>query len=144
MVSRNGIRTQVPLFRWASLFFLVAFLLNAPAPAVPASPAQARFPAPKSDKEDRSAPRNLTGQVVDKEGKGLAQAVVHLKNKKTLEVKTHISDAEGRYRFNGLNPEMDYAVHAEYQGASSATRTVSLFDERKDVYLVLEIDTSKQ
>ena len=111
---------------------------------MPASPEQARFPAPKSDKEDQSAPRNLTGQVVDKEGKGLAQAVVHLKNKKTLEVKTHISDAEGRYRFNGLNPEMDYAVHAEYQGASSATRTVSLFDQRKEVYLVLEIDTSKQ
>ena len=110
----------------------------------PASSEQVRFPAPRSDKEDRNAPKNLTGQVVDKEGKGIAQAVVHLKNKKTLDVRTFISDAEGNYRFNGLNPEADYAVHAEYRGGSSATRTVSAFDDRKDAYLVLEIDTAKQ
>lgn len=118
-------------------------LLNSPG-FPPASPAQARFPAPRSDKEDPRAPKNLTGQVVDKEGKGLAQAVVHLKNKKTLEVTTRISDAEGKFRFNGLNPETDYAVHAEYRGAMSPARNVSMFDEKKDVYLVLEIDTTKQ
>jgi len=81
---------------------------------------------------------------VDKDGKGLAQAVVHLKNQRTLEVQTRISDNEGKYRFNGLNPETDFAVHAEFRGASSPTRTVSAFDEKKDVYLVLEIDPAKQ
>ena len=105
-------------------------------------PAQARFPAPKSDR-DQGGLKNLTGQVVNKDGKGLAQAVVHLKNKKTLEVRTRISDAEGNFQFRGLDPEADYSVHAEYQGASSSTHTVSMFDDRKDIYLVLEIDTSK-
>lgn len=110
----------------------------------PASPPQARFPRPPDNRVDPRAPKTLTGQVVDKEGRGLAQTVVYLKNQRTLEVRTHISDGDGKYRFNGLNPETDFAVHAEYRGAMSPTRTVSSFDEKKDVYLVLEIDTTKQ
>ena len=154
---RNNIRsTRWPsiglLARWASRGAVVfAFGLSLPAAILLSNPGfaqgvpgQVRFPPTRSDKEDPRAPKNLTGQVVDKEGKGLAQAVVHLKNKKTLEVTTRIADAEGKYRFNGLNPEADYAVHAEYKGAASPARTVSMFDERKDHYLVLEIDTSKQ
>ena len=148
---KNSLRIGWSLVVWSSVGLLALLVgLSRPAHALlnspgfsPASPAQARFPAPRSDKEDPRAPKNLTGQVVDKEGKGLAQAVVHLKNKKTLEVTTRISDAEGKYRFNGLSPEADYAVHAEYRGAASAARTVSMFDEKKDVYLVLEIDTAK-
>ena len=118
-------------------------VLVSPGPS-PASPPQARFPRPPDTRVDPRAPKTLTGQVVDKEGKGLPQAVVHLKNQRTLEVRTHISDSEGKYRFNGLNPETDFAVHAESRGASSPTRTVSAFDDKKDVYLVLEIATTKQ
>jgi hypothetical protein len=116
-------------------------LLASPSPA--AAP-QVRFPRPPDGRVDPRAPKTLTGQVVDKEGKGLPQAVVYLKNQRTLEVRTHISDGEGKYRFNGLNPETDFAVHAEHRGASSPTRTVSSFDDKKDVYLVLEIDPARQ
>lgn len=119
-------------------------LIVTPSLAASASSAQARFPRPPDGRVDPRAPKTLTGQVVDKDGKGLAQAVVYLKNQRTLEVRTHIADAKGNYRFNGLNPDIDFAVHAEHHGASSSTRTVSSFDEKKDVYLVLEIDTSKQ
>jgi hypothetical protein len=110
--------------------------------ASPASP-QVRFPRPPDGRVDPRAPKTLTGQVVDRDGKGLAQAVVYLKNQRTLEVRTHISDAEGKYRFNGLNPETDFAVHAEHRGASSPTRSVSSFDDKKDVYLVLEIASAR-
>jgi len=99
---------------------------------------QAQFPKPRKD-NDRNAPKNLTGQVVDKSGKGIADAVVYLKDKKSLEIKTHISDAKGNYRFPGLDPNNDYEVHSQYQGSTSPKRTVSSFDERKDPYLVLEI-----
>lgn len=99
---------------------------------------QAQFPGPRKNK-DRNQQKNLTGQVVDKEGKGIAQAVVYLKDKKTLEMKTHISDDKGDYRFPGLDPNTDYEVHAEHKGASSSRRSVSSFDGRTDVYLVLEI-----
>ena len=127
------------------IWLLGAALAVLVSPALsPASPPQARFPRPPDVRVDPRAPKTLTGQVVDKQGRGLPQAVVHLKNQRTLEVRTHISDNEGKYRFNGLNPETDFAVHAESRGASSPTRTVSAFDEKKDVYLVLEIDTTKQ
>ncbi|MBI4460329.1 MAG: carboxypeptidase regulatory-like domain-containing protein [Acidobacteria bacterium] len=107
-------------------------------------PGQVQLPGPGSrDEQERNARKNLRGQVVDKQGKGLAQAVVHLKNKKTLEVKTFIADDQGNYRFNSLDPDSDYAVHAEYRGTSSRARSISSFDDRKDVYLLLEIDTSQ-
>lgn len=119
-------------------------LLVSPSLAASPPPPQARFPRPPDGRVDPRAPKTLTGQVVDKAGKGLAQAVVYLKNQRTLEVRTHISDEEGKYRFNGLNLETDFAVHAQHRGASSSTRTVSSFDDKKDVYLVLEIDASRQ
>ena len=103
---------------------------------------QVQFPAPKKG-NDKNAPKNLTGQVVDEKGKGLAEAIVYLKNKRTLEVVTHISDERGDYRYSGLDPNTDYEVHAELQGASSSKRSVSSFDDRKEIYLVLEISGSR-
>jgi len=148
---RNSIVTGSRLSGLFGLLVLGAALMSWPAQAVRmspdpalASPPQARFPRPPDTRVDPRAPKTLTGQVVDKEGKGLAQAVVHLKNQRTLEVQTRISDNEGKYRFNGLNHETDFAVHAEFRGASSPTRTVSSFDEKKDVCLGREIDASKQ
>ena len=109
--------------------------------AVPAT-GQAQFPAPKKD-NPRNAPKNLTGQVVDKEGVGVREAIVYLKDKKTLEMKTHISDEKGEYRFTGLDPNEDYEVYAESKGAASSKRTVSSFDDRKEIYLVLELAAAK-
>ena len=147
----NNTKPVLRLSGTAALALLGALFLGfAPtllaSPSLAASPPspQVRFPRPSDGRVDPNAPKTLTGQVVDKEGKGLGQAVVYLKNQRTLEVRTHISDGEGNYRFNGLAPETDFAVHAEHRGASSSTRTVSSFDDKKDVYLVLEIDPSKQ
>jgi hypothetical protein len=104
-------------------------------PATAAS--QVQFPRPK--KEDRGTQKNLTGQVVDKSGKGLAEAIVYLKEKKSLQTVTRISDNQGSYKFSGLDSNSDYEVHAELNGTSSGKRNVSSLDDRKDVYLVLEI-----
>lgn len=102
-----------------------------------------RYPGGGKEGE-RDTTKTLVGQVVDKEGGGLAQAIVHLKNKKTLAVKTHIADAKGNFRIVGLDRNTDYAVHAEYHGQSSSDRTVSSFDDRSEIRLVLEIGTAKQ
>ena len=116
---------------------------------VPAASGQQRHDPsvryPGGEKEgERDATKTLVGQVVDQEGGGLAQAVVHLKNKKTLAVKTSIADDGGKFRIVGLDRDTDYAVHAEYRGNSSSDRTVSSFDDRSEIRLVLEIDASKQ
>ena len=100
--------------------------------------------SPKAEREEEgNGQKSVLGQVVNTEGESLALAVVHLKNKRSQEVTTHISNDRGDFRFRGLNPNVDYEVHAEFNGGSSPTRSVSSFDSRQEIYLVLKIDTSK-
>jgi len=120
---------------------LLAGLFLASASPARALVLQAQFPGPR--KPDKNAQKNLTGQVVDKDGKGLAQAIVYLKDQTTQEITTHISDERGDYQFYGLDPNKDYEVHAELKGSSSPKRMVSSFDPQKNVYLVLEIAPPK-
>ena len=103
---------------------------------------QARTPRNERG-EDENPRKSVLGQVVDMEGRGLARAVVHLKNNSNQEVKTHISDAQGNFHFRDLNPKADYEVHAQLQESSSSKRSVSSFDGSKETYLVLRIDTSE-
>ncbi len=84
--------------------------------------------------------RTLNGQVLDKAGNPLEKAVVHLKNTKNLQIRTYIADAGGNFHFQGLSVSVDYEVHAEYEGASSAVKTISSFDNRKQVTISLRID----
>ena len=102
------------------------------------SAAQATYPPPRKA-DDKNAPKRLTGQVVNTEKIGLSGAVVYLKDQRTSAVKTDISDERGGYVFSGLDLHTDYEVYAEFKGTSSVKRTVSEFDTRKDIYLVLEI-----
>jgi protocatechuate 3,4-dioxygenase beta subunit len=83
--------------------------------------------------------RTLTGQVTDQQNKPLAEAIVYLKNTKTMAVKTYIAGQDGVYRFNALSPNVDYEVHAEHQGKKSETKTLSSFDSRKTAYINLKI-----
>jgi len=66
--------------------------------------------------------------------------VVFLKNLRTNSVRSSYTDDTGNYRFSGLDPNADYELHAEKEGAKSPTRTVSSFDSRKDIVLNLKID----
>ena len=93
--------------------------------------------------EGESQTRSVSGQVLDKQDAPLADAVVHLKNTKTLGLKTYITDSSGNYRFSGLSPNVDYELHAELKGRRSDTKTISSFDSRKEVTIHLRIDTSK-
>src|SRR6266851_5456965 len=47
---------------------------------------------------------------------------------------------QGAYRFSGLDPNIDYEIHAEREGLTSATRSISSFDTRKDVSMTLKLD----
>jgi hypothetical protein len=88
--------------------------------------------------------RTVHGMVLDKGENPVSSAVVYLKNVRTLAVKTYISDRAGEYRFSGLDPNVDYEVHAESESLSSNTRTVSSFDSRKDIVISLKLDREKK
>ncbi len=87
--------------------------------------------------------RTVHGDVVDKQENPVASAVVFLKNLRTLSVKTHITDDTGQYRFSGLDPNVDYEIHAERQEWTSANRTISSFDSRKEIVIHLKLDKKK-
>lgn len=88
--------------------------------------------------------RTVRGAVLDKAENPVSSAVVYLKNVRTLAVKTYISDRSGEYRFSGLDPNVDYEVHAESDSMTSNTRTVSSFDGRKDIVISLKLDREKK
>jgi protocatechuate 3,4-dioxygenase beta subunit len=83
--------------------------------------------------------RALTGRVFDRQDQPVHEAIVYLKNTRSLVVKTYITDADGSYRFPGLSPNVDYEVYAESNGARSDTKTLSAFDTRKQVSITLRI-----
>ena len=95
------------------------------------------------DKKREAQLRTVRGIVVDKSDNPLSGSVVFLKNTRTNSVRSSYTDDTGSYRFSGLDPNADYELHAEKDGAKSTTRTVSSFDSRKQIDLNLKIDRKK-
>jgi hypothetical protein len=92
------------------------------------------------DKDKENAGRMLTGKVLDHHDNPLPDAVVYLANTRTRAVKSYIIGADGAYHFPELSPNIDYEVYAQFKGQKSDTKTVSQFDDRKLVNIVLHID----
>ncbi|MGB9466706.1 MAG: carboxypeptidase-like regulatory domain-containing protein [Candidatus Acidiferrum sp.] len=87
--------------------------------------------------------RTVHGVVLDKAENLVSESVVFLKNTRTNVVRSSYTDNTGKYRFSGLDPNADYEIHAEKDGAKSATHTVSSYDSRKDISLNLKIEKKK-
>jgi hypothetical protein len=101
------------------------------------------LPAAAQDKKSDAQLRTIRGTVLDKEETPTPTGVVYLLNVKTQAVRTYIADDAGNYRFSGLDPNVDYEVHAEHKDMMSPTRTVSSFDSRRDVELNLRLSRKK-
>lgn len=95
------------------------------------------------DKKREAQLRTVRGVVEDKSDTPISGSVVFLKNVRTNSVRSSYTDDSGSYRFSGLDPNADYELHAEKEGAKSPTRTVSSFDSRKDIVLNLKIEKKK-
>jgi hypothetical protein len=104
-----------------------AFLASAPAFA-------------QSKKGEDQNVRSVQGTVTDADGNAVEGAVVQLKNTKTLQIRSFITKDHGSYFFHGLSPDVDYELKADYQGASSPTRTLSSFDSRKQAVIDLKLN----
>lgn len=96
----------------------------------------------QSSKSDAQL-KTVRGVVTDKSENPVSASVVFLKNVRTNQVKSYIADNQGNYRFSGLDPNSDYELHAEKDGAKSQTRNVSSFDSRMDIVLNLKLAPKK-
>ncbi len=100
----------------------------------------AALPSFAKDK-DTSPGRLLSGKVIDKQENALVNAVVYVTDTRTRAVKTYIVGADGIYRFPALAANVDYEIYAQLNGKTSDTKRMSQFDDRKQVNIVLKIDT---
>lgn len=99
--------------------------------------------AAAQDAKGESQLRTVHGVVLDKSENLVSESVVFLKNTRTNVVRSSYTDNTGKYRFSGLDPNADYEIHAEKNGARSTTRTVSSYDSRKDITINLKIEKKK-
>ncbi len=107
-----------------------------------AMPARAQDES-KEQKRAESQLKVLHGSVIDKSENPVPSGVVYLKNVKSQAVKTYIADESGNYRFSGLDPNVDYEIHAEHDDMTSSIRTVSSFDSRRDIEVTLKLSKKK-
>jgi hypothetical protein len=122
---------RIPRF---ALFILLMFLAVFPAFAKQT----------KDQKKAEAQLRTVHGLVEDKDENPIPASVVYLLNVKTQAVRTSFADDKGLYRFSGLDPNVDYEIHAEHEDMTSSTRTISSFDSRRDIQVNLKVSRKKK
>jgi len=95
--------------------------------------------AAQRNKSENANTRSVEGVVEDPQGLPVAGAVVQLKNTKTLQVRSFITQKGGQYYFHGLSPDVEYELRAEYKDMASAVRRLSVFDARRKVVINLRL-----
>ena len=98
------------------------------------------FGAPSPDKKEKQVGRLLFGKVLDPQDNPIPDAVIYVTNTRNRTVKTYIAGPDGAFRFPALSEAVDYEVYAQFKNHKSDTKSVSQFDDRPQVYLVLKID----
>lgn len=109
----------------AELLLVVALLLGAAHPAA----------CMQSD----SGIRSVEGKVYNSTGKIVVGAVVQIKDLKSLQIRSFITQSDGGYRFLGLSTESEYELSASYAGVSSKQRTLTVFNSHKRAVLDLKL-----
>lgn len=95
----------------------------------------AQQPNPNEDTNTRS----VEGSVTDASGNPVAKAVVQLKDTKTLQIRSFITAADGRYHFAGLSSTVEYELRADHEGVTSGWKTLSVFNTRKVATVNLKV-----
>jgi hypothetical protein len=102
---------------WAALRFLVAFLVALGTMLMAAA-------------GSAQSVRVVQGTVTALNEQPLKNAIVYLQDVKSMEIKTYITEADGKFRFSELSPDVDYEVWARYQGHRSKSKSISSFDSK--------------
>ena len=86
--------------------------------------------------------KSIHGHVVDARKKSIVGAKLFIRNVNKKTTTTLITDEDGLYAIYGLDPKVDYEVHAEYGKLVSETKSVSSFLDRFDNVFNFELGSS--
>lgn len=106
--------------------------------------AGAQWTNKKKEKPRDPTIRSLQGIVSLPDESPAEGAVVKLKNLKTLQVRSYITQKDGKYHFQNLSTNIDYEVNSDYKEFSSSTRTLSVFDSRFEAIINLKLEPGKE
>ena len=112
--------------------------------AAAASQVSGQIQAPVTPQSGPTTTRSIEGLVSDLNGMPIANAVVLLKDTKTLQVRSYLASKDGRYHFFGLSSDINYEVRAQSGGMTSKSKTVSVFDSHKVIKLNLKVTKKKK
>jgi hypothetical protein len=93
----------------------------------------------REERREEANSRAVTGTVTTADDKLVGGAVVQLKDMRTLQVRSFITLDDGQYHFSGLRADIDYELTAR-SGEMTATKKLSLFDNRKAAILNFKLD----
>lgn len=92
------------------------------------------------DKKEDANVRAVEGAVLGLDQKPTAKAIVQLKDTKSLQVRSYVTQDDGMYHFAGLRTDTDYELTASLDALKSGTKRLSTFDGRKIASIVLQLE----
>jgi hypothetical protein len=91
-------------------------------------------------KNEDTTTRTVEGMVSNAANQPVAKAVVQLKNTKTLQIRSFITQDDGSYHFAGLGTDVEYQLKAEHEGATTSWKTLSVFNSKKTAVINLKLN----
>jgi hypothetical protein len=88
---------------------------------------------------DDTGIRSVQGVVTDASGKPVAGAVVQLKDTKSLQIRSFLTEADGSYHFSGLSTNVEYELEAKKDGVTSGKKTLTVFNTTKAATVNLKL-----
>jgi len=97
----------------------------------------------REERREEANSRSAMGLVTGTDDMPAAGAVVQLKDMRTLQVRSFITQADGTYHFYGLKADVDYQLTARSGDATAAPKALSVFDTRKEAILNFKLEIKK-
>ena len=110
----------------------------------PPSPSPPLFKGDRKGKGDDETIRSVQGVVRNASEQVLEGAVVKLKDTKSAQVRSFVTQTDGTYRFYGLSTNIEYQIWADHADMTSNPRTLSVFDSRRQILLELKVDKKRE
>ena len=91
------------------------------------------------NKKGDTGTRSVEGVVSNADDSPAVGAVVQLENTKTQQIRSFITQEDGKYHFYELSTEVDFRLKADAKGLTSGNKTLSSFDGRKKAVINLKL-----
>src|SRR4051812_32158326 len=93
----------------------------------------------QNPKKGDTGTRSVDGVVSNSDDFPAVGAVVQLENTKTQQIRSYVTQEDGKYRFYELSTEVEYKLKADSKGQTSSAKSLSQFDSRKQAVINLKL-----